>query len=176
MLAYGGHGDMTAFEQLYQRHRPRLFRFFLHETGSAALGEELYQEAWLRLIRHRQRYRATARFSTYLYTVAHSVLMDHFRKHSRIGRFEESRDELPDAPACTLQEPEVQWGRQLEARRLLHCMEQLPVEQREAFLLKEEAELSLAEMADAMACGLETAKSRLRYALKKLRACLEGLA
>ncbi len=175
MLAYQA-GEARAFEALYRRHRPRLFRFFLHETGSTALGEELYQEAWLRVIGQRERYEVRARFSTWLYTIAHSVLMDHFRKSGRIGRFEESVAELPEVEACASTNPEGEWGSRLEARRLQLCLDGLPLEQREVFLLKEEAELGLADIAQAMACGVEAVKSRLRYALKKLRACLEASA
>ena len=174
MLAYRD-GEAAAFEQLYRRYRPRLFRFFVHETGSQALGEELYQEAWLRVIKARERYQVTARFNTWLYTVAHNVLMDHFRKQGRIGRFEETREELPDAPACPTREPDSEWGRSLSARHLERCMEGLPLEQREAFLLKEQGEFSLDDIAAITGAGMEAIKSRVRYALKKLRGCLEGL-
>ena len=174
MLAYG-EGETAAFDELYRRHRPRLFRFFTHETANPALGEELYQEAWLRVIRARARYQPTARFSTWLYTVAHSVLMDHFRKQGRIGRFEETREELPEAPACPRREPDAAWAEGITARHLKDCMDQLPVEQREAFLLKEQGEFSLDDIAAITGAGMETVKSRVRYAQRKLRGCLEGL-
>lgn len=174
MLAYQA-GDAAAFDELYQRHRPRLFRFFVHETSNQALGEELYQEAWIRVIRSRERYAVHARFSTWLYTLAHSVLMDHFRKQGRIGRFEETREELPEAPDCPRREPDSEWGRSLQAKHLQLCLADLPPEQREAFLLKEEGEFSLIEIAAITGAGMEAIKSRVRYALKKLRDCLEGL-
>jgi RNA polymerase sigma-70 factor (ECF subfamily) len=175
MLAYQK-GDAGAFATLYRRHRPRLFRFFVHETSSAAVGEELYQEAWLRVIRAHERYAVQSRFSTWLFAIAHNVLMDHFRKQGRIGRFEEQHDELPDAEDCNLRNPEQQWADSLEARHLQRCLAGLPLEQREAFLLKEEGGFSLEEIADIASVGMETIKSRVRYALKKLRQCLEGSA
>lgn len=169
-------GEARAFDVLYQRHRPKLFRFFTRETASAALGEELYQETWLRLIRGRERYQVSAKFSTYLYTVAHSVLIDHFRKTNRIGQFETATDTLPDIEACALTNPDESWGNALTAKRLTDCLNTLPVDQREAFLLKEEAGLSLSDIAAAMSCGVEAAKSRIRYALKRLRVCLGEIA
>lgn len=174
MLAYQ-RGDAGAFETLYRRHRPRLFRFFVHETSSPALGEELYQEAWLRVIHARDRYAVKARFTTWLYTVAHNVLIDHFRKQGRIGRFEAHGVDLDEAADCPLREPEQELGRHLEARHLQLCLENLPPEQREAFLLKEEGEFSLDEIATITSAGAETIKSRVRYALKKLRHCLEDV-
>ncbi|MDI1301363.1 MAG: sigma-70 family RNA polymerase sigma factor [bacterium] len=175
MLAFQA-GDAGAFDTLYQRHRGRLFRFLVREAGSREAGEEIYQEAWLRLVRDREKYRVQARFSTYIYTLAHSCLMDHLRRQGRRWRHEETVAELPEDAACPLPDPESAWGRHLSARALADCMAQLPAEQREVFLLKEEAEFSLADIAEITGAGLAAAKSRLRYAVKKLRSCLEAFA
>jgi RNA polymerase sigma-70 factor (ECF subfamily) len=175
MLAYQA-GDADAFDTLYQRYRGRLFRFLVREAGSREAGEEIYQEAWMRLIRHRKQYRVEARFSTYLYRLAHSALVDYLRKRGRLWRHEETVDELPDDIACPLPGPEAEQERRLTARALSDCLQTLPEEQREVFLLREEAELSLQAIAEITGAGLEAAKSRLRYALKKLRLCLEAWA
>lgn len=175
MLAYQA-GDAGAFDTLYQRHRGRLFRFLVREAGSREAGEEIYQEAWLRLIRHRDDYRVDARFSTYLFRLAHSCLVDHLRRQGRRWRHEESVAELPEDAACPLPSPEGEWGRQLTARALADCLAQLPAEQREVFLLKEEGGFALPDIAAITGAGLEAAKSRLRYALRKLRDCLEAFA
>lgn len=175
MLAFQA-GNAGAFDTLYQRHRGRFFRFLVREAGSREAGEEIYQEAWLRVVRDREKYRVQARFSTYLYTLAHSCLMDYLRKQGRLWQHEETVAELPDDASCPLPTPESDWGRQLTARALADCMAQLPAEQREVFLLKEEAEFSLTDIADITGAGLEAAKSRLRYAVKKLRTCLEAFA
>ena len=174
MLAYRD-GDASAFDVLYQRHRQRLFHFLVRKTGSRETGEELYQEAWLRLIRHHRDYQPSARFTTWLFTLAHSCLMDHFRKQGRVGTHELVVDELPDAPACPLQEPDAQIESLQAQRRFRLCLDSLPMEQREVFLLREEGDFSLPDIAAITGHGLEAVKSRLRYALKKLRTCL-GLA
>lgn len=174
MLAWQA-GDAGAFDTLYQRHRGRLFRFLAREAGSREAGEEIYQEAWLRLIRRREDYRVEAKFSTYLYRIAHSCLVDYLRRQGRLWQHEEARAELPEDAACALPTPEAEWGRQLTAQALARCMDTLPAEQREVFLLREEADCSLPEIADITGTGLEAVKSRLRYALKKLRTCLESV-
>lgn len=172
MLAFQA-GDAGAFDTLYQRHRGRLFRFLVREAGSRENGEEIYQEAWLRLIRHKENYTVQARFTTWLYQLAHSCLIDYLRKQGRLWRHEETVAELPDTESCALT-PEAEWGRHLTARALADCMAVLPAEQREVFLLKEESGFSLADIAEITGAGIESAKSRLRYALKKLRGCLES--
>ncbi|MES2919763.1 MAG: RNA polymerase sigma factor [Pseudomonadota bacterium] len=173
MLAFQA-GDAGAFDTLYERYRGRLFRFLVREAGNRQAGEEIYQEAWLRVIRVRTDYRVTARFSTWLYQIAHNCLVDHLRRQGRRWQHEESRAELPEA-ACPLPTPEAEWERRATAQALARCLDSLPPEQREVFLLREEAGLALAEIASVTGSGLEAAKSRLRYALARLRACLEGL-
>ena len=58
--------------------------------------------------------------------------------------------------------------------RLLQCLEALPEPQRAAFLLHHEDGASVEDLAQRLALPFETAKSRLRYALKKLRGCMGG--
>lgn len=172
MLAFQA-GDAGAFDTLYSRHRGRLFRFLAREAGSREAGEEIYQEAWMRVIRARADYRVEARFGTWLYRIAHHCLLDHLRRQGRRWQHEETRAELPEDAACPLPTPEAEWERRHTAQALARCLAALPLAQREAFLLREEAGLALAEIAAVTGIALEAAKSRLRYALARLRACLE---
>src|SRR5712664_192011 len=167
MLAYRD-GNAGAFETLYLRHRERVFRFVLRSVKSRATAEELFQEIWMRVIEARDRYTAQARFTTWLYTVAHNRMVDHWRRGGLSLVELDEQDPPGDSP-----DP----ARQLEARealaRFAHALEALPIAQREAFLLHEEAGLSIAEIAAATASNAEAAKSRLRYAVAKLKAAVE---
>jgi len=176
MLRYGS-GDAGAFEALYRRHRGPLYRFLLRQVNNAATAEELFQDVWMRVIDSRGRYEARAKFSSWVYTIAHNRLMDFYRASGKahlLGReeSEEALDSLAadDPPADALLE------RKRAAERLLAALGALPEAQREAFLLQQEGELSLEEIAKATGVNRETAKSRLRYALAKLRASLKGAA
>ena len=168
MLAYQG-GDVGAFETLYRRHRTRLFRFVLRTIKHRAAAEELYQEAWMRVIEARGRYAVQARFTTWLYTIAHNLMVDHWR---RGGLSVVSLDgaELDAGVPDALRHVE---GRAALAR-FAAALEGLPAAQREAFLLHEEAGLSVAEIAKVTGAGEEAAKSRLRYAIAKLKAAADG--
>ena len=167
MLAYG-RGDAGAFETLYKRHRGPVYRFVLRAIKNRSSAEELFQEVWIRVIEARSRYAPQARFTTWLYTIAHNLLVDHWRKKglSLVQLDDEPTVAAPDNPA-----------RQAEARqslaRLLQALEALPAAQREAFLLHEEAGLSVAEIAAATGTNEEAAKSRLRYAMAKLKAAVD---
>ena len=167
MLAYRG-GDAAAFETLYSRHRARLFRFVLRSVKARALAEELYQETWMRVIEARGRYAPKARFTTWLYTIAHNQLVDHWRKRG-LSLVSLEGDEL----IGTSPDPAEQAQARQALERFAAALEALPALQREAFLLHEEAELSVAEIAEATACDPEAAKSRLRYAMAKLKAAVD---
>jgi len=174
MLAYRD-GDATAFDILYGRNRGRLYRYLTHQAPQVA--DELFQDVWMRVIGARAGYEVTAKFSTWLFRIAHNRLMDHFRAQGRsLVEFTDpiGDEDCPalDPPAPSTAQPEVQLSRKQLAQRLLDALAQLPAPQREAFLLSEEAGLSLEEIANATAVGKETAKSRLRYALDRLRKIL----
>ncbi len=170
MLAYRG-GDARAFALLYARHKGGLFRFMVRSVKDRAAAEELFQEVWMKLIDARDRYAPQAKFSTYLYTIAHNRMIDHWRRQ---GLATVSLDEAeafePPGPACL--QPERRAELNQSGQRLLAALGALPLLQREAFLLHEESGLSVAEIAAATGAAPETAKSRLRYAVAKLREVL----
>lgn len=169
MLRYRD-GDRRAFEVLYARHKGPLYRYLRRQCGSAAIAEELFQDVWLNLIRARERYTVKARFTTYLYRLAHNRLIDHYR--SRRGLPESFDDDCAAPEAIPIDDrdlPEQAADRRLQAERLLEHVAALPEAQREAFLLREEGGLSLDEIAEVTGVNRETAKSRLRYAVARLR-------
>jgi RNA polymerase sigma-70 factor (ECF subfamily) len=171
MLRFGS-GDAAAFDVLYTRHRGGVFRYLLRQCGSRPAAEELLQDIWLNLVQARARYAVEAKFTTWLYTLAHNRLIDHFRRHKSAHLISLDGDEEDD-PIELAAQPTVQPERRAEAReqaaRLLALVESLPAAQREAFLLQEEGGLSLEQIAEVTGTGRETVKSRLRYALDKLR-------
>lgn len=173
MLAWQG-GDARAFEQLYARYRGTLYRFLVRQAGSTSAGDELYQDVWMTLVRQRERWQPTATLKTYLYRIAHSRIVDHFRRQGRERGFLLVSLDADDAPelACAVTAADSAWTGQGTADAVRRCLDALPPEQREAFLLKEESELDLAAIAAATGVGAETVKSRVRYALARLRQCL----
>lgn len=174
MLAYAG-GDAAAFEALYARHKGPLYRFVLRSVKTPAQAEEIFQEVWMRAIEARVRYTPQAKFSTWLYTIAHNRLVDHWRAKGltvvSLDDEERPQDE-PVAPPSA--EPLANVEARETAARLATAIAALPLAQREAFLLHHEGELSVAEIAAATGAGEEAAKSRLRYAMNKLREAIGG--
>jgi len=168
MLRYRD-GDAKAFETLYRRHNDSLYRYLMRLSLHRDTADDLFQEAWGKIINSRQNYRPTAKFSTFLFRVAHNCFIDHIRKNKRHAA-ETHID--PDLYASSADEPDQTTERLLARRRLDECLGRIPPEQRDAFLLYEEAGLSIDEIALVTGVNRETAKSRLRYAAGKLKAAL----
>jgi RNA polymerase sigma-70 factor (ECF subfamily) len=168
MLRYKD-GDVAAFETLYRRHNDALYRYLLRLSRHPASAEDIFQEVWGKIIKARSRYRPTAKFTTFLYRVAHNCFIDYIRRNQR---HQNTADVDPDTQRNPGDEPEIETERSLARRRLEVALRDLPDEQRDVFLLHEEAGLSLDQIAHVTGVNRETTKSRLRYAVKKLRAAI----
>jgi RNA polymerase sigma factor (sigma-70 family) len=180
-------GSAHAFEQLYARHQAALYRFVRRLLGQAAQGQvdEVFQDTWLRAVQARHTWQPQgASFRTWLFTLAHNRAVDCQRKLGReVSSDAHEEHEPPWSPADTpawqdWPQPETQdepadrlfWRRAGE--KLLGCLEGLPLAQKSAFLLQHEDGLAVDDIAQALGVGFETAKTRLRYAMSKLRTCM----
>ena len=186
MSAYA-QGDALAFERLYARHQAGLYRFIrrLLGTALAAQTDEVFQDTWLKVVNARQQWAPQgASFRTWLFTLANHRVIDIWRRSGREVSMSTDDDSPwePDAGGAAWQ----QWPMPASAsphsddlafwrragERLLGCLEELPLAQRSTFLLHHDDELPLAEVARTLEVGFETAKTRLRYAMSKLRTCM----
>jgi RNA polymerase sigma-70 factor (ECF subfamily) len=168
MLRYRD-GEAAAFDLLYTRHKGALYRYFLrHLSAQQELANELFQDVWMRLIRSRENYRPTAQFSTYLYRIAHNRLVDYWRA-MRIDHTSIDDEILADDAS---EQPDHQMSREQEKAELQRHLAALPEAQRNTFLLKEEGAFSLEQIAHITGVNRETVKSRLRYAINRLKQSL----
>jgi RNA polymerase sigma-70 factor (ECF subfamily) len=171
MLAYA-RGDLAAFEALYARHRGMLYRFLLRSVRDPHRTDELFQETWSRVIGARARYQPQAKFSTWLLQIAHNLMIDSARRQRPMAGGDEAEIALASLAMPEREQPEHALSEFERRRGLQRAIEQLPEEQRIAVLLRLEQELSLEEIAAVTGAGRETVKSRLRYAMTRLREVL----
>jgi RNA polymerase sigma-70 factor (ECF subfamily) len=168
-------GDQEAFQLLYSHYRAPLRRFITKLTGNPDEADEIFQEVWTAVIHGRRSYRPTAKFSTHLFSIAHRRLQDRQRRYGRrAAAFDDSNpppvteervDELSILPESCVHNAQLH-------QALLMAIDALPPLQREVFLLKAETDMTLEEIAAATGAKLEATKSRLRYAVVRLRAQL----
>jgi len=180
MLRYRD-GDVRAFELLVTRHRKALFNFILRFVRDTAQAEDVTQETFLRLVKGADAYERQAKFTTWLYTIARNLCVDAARrgKHRKAASLDAPVGD-EDGGASLLDfvaDGGAAVDRQAQSRelglRLRQAIESLPDEQREIFLLREVADLQFNEIASVIGCPENTVKSRMRYALEKLREALE---
>jgi RNA polymerase sigma-70 factor (ECF subfamily) len=178
MLAYA-RGDAAAFDRLYARHRGGVYRYVLRHCGNAGTADELFQDIWMSVIRARATYTPAARFASWLYTLAHHRIVDHWRASGQATLVAIDGDDPDDAAMAIAgarrDEPDVRAAQREASGRLHTALAALPLAQRDAFLLHQESGLSLAEIAQLTGVGVETVKSRLRYAISRLRTALPEL-
>ena len=172
MQAYA-QGDARAFERLYVRHKGPLYRYLVRQSRDREIANDLFQETWSRVVSSRARYQQRAKFQTFLYTIAHNCFVDHCRRSAvrPIANDEVDAEQFVTAPASD--GPQIQAERAELRDRYRAALLELPGEQRDVFLLYEESGLSLEEIGQITGVSMETAKSRLRYAVAKLRSALE---
>ena len=173
-------GDMRAFERLVARHEKPVWNFIRRFVRDATTAEDLLQEVFLRVVKSADEWRGAAKFSTWLYTIARNLTVDHARRavHRNAASLDAERDvgesttTLHDRIASTDRRADEVAADRETKRRIDEAVAALPAEQREVFLMREVMEMPFAEIAAAVGASEPTVKSRMRYALEKLRAAL----
>ena len=169
-------GDLHAFEELYDRHRVGLYRFIAWRSPRADWVDEIVQDSWINLHNARSRYQPDASFRTYLYQIARNRLLDLLRQQQHLlaadlGTGTDGRDAfdaLADA-AHDVVTPDAALAHKQLHDGLHRAIALLPGEQKEALVLQQFSGMSLEEISAVVAAPVETVKSRLRYAMRKLR-------
>jgi RNA polymerase sigma-70 factor (ECF subfamily) len=155
-------GDLAAFEELYRRHSGGLYRFIAWRSPRRAWVDEVVQDSWAALHQARARYVVGSTFRTFLYQIARNRLVDLIRSEPRMA---EAADDAQVDEAT----PETALDARQQTARLHRAIRTLPDEQREALVLQQFSGLALEEIATLCGTSAETVKSRLRYAMRKLR-------
>ncbi len=178
-------GDARAFETLVTRHQRGVYNFLLRSVHNQSRAEELLQEVFLRVVRSKGRYTPTAKFSTWLYSIARNLCVDEsrrarFRRHQSLDAPRRGADgDAGAAMISSIPSSAVPTDEAAEAptirKRLSEAVANLPLEQREVFLLRQVSGLSFREIAETVEIPENTVKSRMRYALEKLRGELGDL-
>lgn len=171
-------GEEACFEILLARHRRPLFGFLVRFLGRGDRAEDVFQEVFFEIIRAKRRYRKDAKFTAWMYRIARNRAVDRlrrdgFRDMESLDQSVSYGDETGESranltPSDAFGPEELTQGHEL-VQALDRTLKGLPDEQREVFLLKEQAGLSVTEIAAATEVSPNTVKSRLRYALEKIR-------
>lgn len=158
-------GELRSFDLLYERYQQRIYGYVYRSVGERFV-DEVFQDIWIKVLAGIERYADKGRFRSWLFSCAHNTIVDHYRKWGE-DRFD-TLDELPEDSQRHTDDATKQ--------RIDDALWQLPGDQRQAFYLREVLNCPVKEIAEVQGCSVEAAKSRLRYAYKKLQTLLQDLA
>ena len=156
---------------LFERHHVRLYNFFLRLTGDRQLSQDLVQEVFLRILKYRHSFRGESKFSTWMYQIGRNAHIDHLRSR----RPEVPIDQIWAEEPSPLPLPPQKAEREQEAALLSRALERLPLRKREVLLLSRFQGLKYDEIADLLACSVQSVKVQVHRALKDLRRHYLGL-
>ncbi len=163
-------GDADAFTELVGLYEEKLFAFIARYTQDAHMAEDVFQQVFIKVAINAATFDGRASFSTWLYRIARNQAIDELRKrrrHPTLGGEDCDPAEMLADPGNAA--PLDKMTRDEQAAKMRQALSELPEPQREAFLLKEEADMDFEQIGAIMNCGRETAKSRFRLAVAKLR-------
>lgn len=179
LLAQYFAGDTGAFVALYERHKGPMYRYFLRHVQDGQIAEDLFQDLWSKIISHGDSFVADAKFSTWAYTIARNKLIDHGR-HLQVRQNvfdqvveQEVIEQTVHGKGVLPVEAYDELTRMRQKQAISACLEKLPSHLLDAFLLKEEGDMSGQQISEIINISYEATKSRLRYAYQQLRTCLQ---
>lgn len=178
MLRFQG-GDRTAFVALVRKHKTSIYNFILRLVRSSSAAEDLSQDVFVKVVQSAADFKHESKFSTWVYSIARNLCIDHLRKMSlrQHPSLDQAKTDAPDGPTLLDRTPDRHPSASVEravigaelGQRITRCIEALPQEQREVFLLREVAQLPFKDIAGITGVPENTVKSRMRYALERLQ-------
>ena len=175
-------GDRAAFAALVTRHKKAFYNFVLRLVRSPSAAEDLVQDVFVKVVQSAADFKHESKFSTWAYTIARNICIDHLRKMSlrQHPSLDQARGDSPDGPTLLDRTADAHPSASAErtaigaqvAQRIVRCVEELPQEQREVFLLREVGNLPFKDIAQITGVPENTVKSRMRYALERLQESL----
>ncbi|MFH1530754.1 MAG: sigma-70 family RNA polymerase sigma factor [Pseudomonadota bacterium] len=177
-------GDARAFEALLGRHKKPVYRFIYRYMSQKETADEVFQDSLMKLVRAADSYQRGARFSVWMYTIVRNTIYDRLRRERHRRQMRELDRPLEGDGTATLGDTipgdspdgeEEARGKELQ-ERLAAAVHELNSEQREVFIMRQYQGLAFKEIAEIMDCPVNTAKTRMRYALAALRRELADFA
>lgn len=180
LLANYAAGQEEAFSELARVIGSRLFAFIRRFLGDHHAAEDAWQAVLIKIAKNAHKFDGRAGLNAWVYRIARNTCLDAVRKRNRQRtvsldqppRGAATAGTLADSLVAGTPEPGTKLTVEELGTRIAEAVATLPEEQKEVFLLKEEATLTFEEIGELIGCGKETTKSRFRYALQRLRNAL----
>jgi len=169
-------GNENALSILIERHKQKIYSFIYSKVYDRDVTEDVFQDTFIKVIKtlKRGKYNEEGKFLPWVMRIAHNLVIDHFRKNSRMPKFDNTGEfsifsVLSDS---TLNAEKVLIKDQVESdvRRII---EELPEDQKQVLLMRMYQDMSFKEISERTGVSINTALGRMRYALINMRKVIE---
>ena len=165
-------GHEKSLEILINRHKQRIYSFIYSKVYDRNLTEDIFQDTFIKVIRTLKlgNYNEEGKFISWVMRIAHNLVIDHFRKNSRIPKFENSYDfDIFSVLKNTDIDIENKMIKDQILGEVKKIIEFLPHDQKEVLIYRYYNDLSFKEISEKTGVSINTSLGRMRYALINLR-------
>ena len=169
-------GDENALSILINRHKQKIYSFIYSKVFDRDITEDIFQDTFIKVIRTLKlgKYNEEGKFLPWVMRISHNLVIDHFRKNSRMPKFDNSGEfsifsVLGDS-SLNAENQLIKEQVEFDVRRLI---EELPEDQKEVLVMRMYNDMSFKEISDKTGVSINTALGRMRYALINLRKVIE---
>ena len=165
-------GDERSLETLVNRHKQRIYNFIYSKVFDKDLTEDIFQDPFIKVIRTLKlgNYNEEGKFVSWVMRIAHNLVIDHFRKNSRIPKFESNNDfdifSVLKDNEIDVENKMIKDQILIEVKKIINL---LPDDQKEVLVYRYYNELSFKEISEKTGVSINTSLGRMRYALINLR-------
>ena len=165
-------GDERSLETLVYRHKQRIYNFIYSKVFDRDLTEDIFQDTFIKVIRTLKlgNYNEEGKFVSWVMRIAHNLVIDHFRKNSRIPKFESNNDfdifSVLKDNEIDVENKMIKDQILIEVKKIINL---LPDDQKEVLVYRYYNELSFKEISEKTGVSINTSLGRMRYALINLR-------
>lgn len=173
-------GDEKAFEVLLKRHKDKVYRFIYMKVRDNALAQDIFQDTLVKVINAFKMgtYNEKGKFLPWVMRISHNLVIDHFRKHNKVRLISESssmRDDFNIFHTLKLEDKNIQdeiTHVELESQ-MVELIKHLTKTQRDILNMRIFKEMSFKDIAEEEGISINTALTRMRYALISLRKLID---
>ncbi|WP_289044354.1 sigma-70 family RNA polymerase sigma factor [uncultured Olleya sp.] len=169
-------GEESALEVLITKHKQRIYSFIYSKVYDRDVAEDVFQDTFIKVIRtlKRGKYNEEGKFLPWVMRIAHNLVIDHFRKNSRMPKFDNSGEfnifSVISDNALNAEKVIIKEQVEADVRRLI---DELPEDQKEVLMMRMYNDMSFKEISERTGVSINTALGRMRYALINMRKVID---